>query len=145
MQLHHICGRNIQLSDDHTIAARRDGEKLHKDGLVHTAWPVAVGKVFQVTVMETAEKWAGSMVREGRGGGEEEEGRRRWGGEEGRRGEGRRGGGKKGVYRRRGERRGRRGMQETKEESKGRKDVLLHLVSSESRALGVDACQKTCS
>ena len=70
-QLHHICGRNIQLSDDHTIAARKDGEKLHKDGLVHTAWPVAVGKVFQVTVMETAEKWTGSMVRARMGGGKE--------------------------------------------------------------------------
>ena len=44
------------------MAERREPEKHHKDGLVHTAWPLAAGKMLQVTVVETVEKWAGSMV-----------------------------------------------------------------------------------
>jgi hypothetical protein len=38
-----------------------DATKQHKDGLVHTAWPVAVGRLFQITILETVDKWAGSM------------------------------------------------------------------------------------
>ena len=54
------------------MAERREPEKHHKDGLVHTAWPLAAGKMLQVTVVETVEKWAGSMVSV-----------RGWGGERG--------------------------------------------------------------
>ena len=47
-QLHTACGKKISLSEDGSIALRRDASKQHKDGLVHTAWPVAVGRIFQV-------------------------------------------------------------------------------------------------
>ena len=49
MQLHIACGKKIALSEEGSVAQRMDATKQHKDGLVHTAWPVAVGRLFQVT------------------------------------------------------------------------------------------------
>ena len=47
-QLHVACGKTITLSEAGSVAQRRDATRQHKDGLVHTAWPVAVGRLFQV-------------------------------------------------------------------------------------------------
>ena len=47
-QLHAACGNRIAISEDGCVAQRMDATKQHKDGLVHTAWPVAVGRLFQV-------------------------------------------------------------------------------------------------
>ena len=49
-QLHVACGKTITLSEAGSVAQRRDATRQHKDGLVHTAWPVAVGRLFQVYI-----------------------------------------------------------------------------------------------
>ena len=48
LQLHIACGKGIVLSQEGTVAQRKDATRQPKDGLVHTAWPIAVGKLFQV-------------------------------------------------------------------------------------------------
>lgn len=47
-KLHVVCGKKIALSEEGSVARRVDAKSQHKDGLVHTAWPVAVGRLFQV-------------------------------------------------------------------------------------------------
>jgi hypothetical protein len=61
VQLHIACGKGIVLSEEGSVAQRKDATRQPKDGLVHTAWPIAVGRLFQVTILETVDKWSGSM------------------------------------------------------------------------------------
>ena len=50
-QLHIACGKGIVLSEGGSVAQRKDASRQPKDGLVHTAWPVAIGRLFQVCTL----------------------------------------------------------------------------------------------
>ena len=50
VQLHIACGKSIVLSEEGSVAQRKDALRQPKDGLVHTAWPIAVGRLFQVNI-----------------------------------------------------------------------------------------------
>ena len=63
--LHHRHGSNIRLSENNTVARRVNPHYpmgKHSNGVVMTAEPVPIGKLFQVTVLEKVKVWAGSLV-----------------------------------------------------------------------------------
>ena len=63
--LHRKHGDNIRLSENITVAERinpHQGDGNWDSAVVMTAEPVTVGEMFQVTVLEKAEGWAGSLV-----------------------------------------------------------------------------------
>ena len=55
---HHNHGNNIRLSENNTVAERA----ASYCGVVMTAEPIPIGKMFQVTVLEIDEKWHGGLV-----------------------------------------------------------------------------------
>ena len=61
-QLHMACGKKIVLSAGGSVAQRMDAGKQHKNGLVHTAWPVAVGRLFQVCLSFLLSLFSGLIV-----------------------------------------------------------------------------------
>ena len=62
--LHHRHGSNIRLSEDNTRAHRKNPIDDHWHGVVMTASPVPVGKMFQVTLLMKLEgkELFGSLV-----------------------------------------------------------------------------------
>jgi len=56
---HHNHGNNIRLSENNTVAERT---APFFGGVVMTAEPVPIGKMFQVTVLEKENKWSGGLV-----------------------------------------------------------------------------------
>ena len=57
--LHRRHGKNIRLSENDTVAER---VRSYRYAVVMTAEPVPVGGVFQVTVLEEVDEWAGGLV-----------------------------------------------------------------------------------
>ena len=55
---HHNHGNNIRLSENNTVAERA----ASYSGVVMTAEPVPIGKMFQVTVLEKEKNWLGGLV-----------------------------------------------------------------------------------
>ena len=61
-RFHSSCGKNIELSDNKTVARRVNGWDYY--GIVFTEQPVALGTVFQVKILHYFANsiWAGSIV-----------------------------------------------------------------------------------
>ena len=55
---HHNHGNNIRLSENNTVAERA----ASYCGVVMTAEPVPIGRMFQVAVLEKEKNWLGGLV-----------------------------------------------------------------------------------
>ena len=62
-RFHSLCGKNICISDNNTVARR---VRSWNNGIVYTEQPVVLGTVFQVKILEYGvtdhELWLGSIV-----------------------------------------------------------------------------------
>ena len=59
MKFHQNCGKNVKLSQGN-IRAERIGDS-YDNGIVYSARPLAHDEIFQLKIMTTELKWAGSL------------------------------------------------------------------------------------